>query len=66
MTGTAGRRLAAELTGTALLAAVITGSGIAVTRLTGDAALRLLVKHTTCWSSRSISSRTASARSPGT
>jgi arsenate reductase len=43
MTGTARRKLAAEFTGTALLAAVITGSGIAVTRLTGDAALRLLV-----------------------
>jgi glycerol uptake facilitator-like aquaporin len=37
------RRLAAEFTGTGLLAAVVVGSGIAATRLTGDGALRLLV-----------------------
>jgi len=37
------RRLAAEFTGTGLLVAVVVGSGIAATRLTDDAALRLLV-----------------------
>jgi glycerol uptake facilitator-like aquaporin len=37
------RRLAAEFTGTGLLVAVVVGSGIAATRLTGDGALRLLV-----------------------
>ncbi len=37
------RRLLAEFTGTGLLVAVVAGSGIAVTRLTGDGALRLLV-----------------------
>jgi hypothetical protein len=39
----AGRRLLAELAGTGLLVAVVVGSGIAATRLTGDGALRLLV-----------------------
>jgi glycerol uptake facilitator-like aquaporin len=39
----AGRRLAAEFTGTGLLVAVVVGSGIAATRLTDDGALRLLV-----------------------
>jgi glycerol uptake facilitator-like aquaporin len=39
----AGRRLLAELAGTGLLVAVVVGSGIAVTRLTTDGALRLLV-----------------------
>lgn len=43
----AGRRLLAEFTGTGLLVAVVVGSGIAVTRLTTDAALRLLVNSTT-------------------
>ena len=43
MTAAAGRRLLAEFTGTGLLVAVAVGSGIAVTRLTADAALRLLV-----------------------
>ena len=43
MTGTAGRRLLAEFTGTGLLVAVVVGSGIAATRLTTDGALRLLV-----------------------
>jgi glycerol uptake facilitator-like aquaporin len=38
-----GRRLLAEFTGTGLLVAVVVGSGIAVTRLTSDGALRLLV-----------------------
>ena len=38
-----GRRLLAEFTGTGLLVAVVVGSGIAVTRLTTDGALRLLV-----------------------
>lgn len=37
------RRLLAEFTGTLLLVAVVIGSGIAVTRLTADGALRLLV-----------------------
>jgi glycerol uptake facilitator-like aquaporin len=37
------RRLAAEFTGRGLLVAVVVGSGIAATRLTGDGALRLLV-----------------------
>ncbi len=37
------RRLIAEFTGTGLLVAVVVGSGIAATSLTGDAALRLLV-----------------------
>src|ERR1700733_3506373 len=37
------RRLVAEFTGTGLLVAVVVGSGIAVTRLTTDGALRLLV-----------------------
>ncbi len=40
---TLARRLVAELTGTGLLVAVVVGSGIAVTRLTTDGALRLLV-----------------------
>jgi len=43
MTAAVARRLAAEFTGTGLLVAVVVGSGIAVTRLTGDGALRLLV-----------------------
>ena len=43
MSAAAGRRLLAEFTGTGLLVAVVVGSGIAVTRLTGDAATRLLV-----------------------
>ena len=43
MTGTVARRLLAEFTGTGLLVAVVVGSGIAVTRLTADGALRLLV-----------------------
>jgi glycerol uptake facilitator-like aquaporin len=38
-----GRRLLAEFTGTGLLVAVVVGSGIAASRLTTDAALRLLV-----------------------
>jgi glycerol uptake facilitator-like aquaporin len=38
-----GRRLLAEFTGTGLLVAVVVGSGIAATRLTGDTALQLLV-----------------------
>ena len=42
MTAAAGRRLAAEFAGTALLTAVVIGSGIAATRLTSDAALRLI------------------------
>jgi glycerol uptake facilitator-like aquaporin len=37
------RRLAAEFTGTGLLVAVVVGSGIAATKLTGDAGLRLLI-----------------------
>jgi glycerol uptake facilitator-like aquaporin len=37
------RRLLAEFTGTGLLVAMVVGSGIAATRLTGDGALRLLV-----------------------
>jgi glycerol uptake facilitator-like aquaporin len=37
------RRLVAEFAGTGLLVAVVVGSGIAVTRLTTDGALRLLV-----------------------
>jgi glycerol uptake facilitator-like aquaporin len=37
------RRLAAEFTGTGLLVAIVVGSGIAATNLTGDAALRLLI-----------------------
>ena len=36
------RRLAAEFAGTGLLVAVVVGSGIAASRLTGDSALRLL------------------------
>ena len=43
MTAAAGRRLLAEFTGTGLLVAMVVGSGIAATRLTEDAALRLLV-----------------------
>jgi glycerol uptake facilitator-like aquaporin len=43
MTAKAGRRLLAEFTGTGLLVAVVAGSGIAVTRLTTDGALQLLV-----------------------
>ncbi len=43
MTAALGRRLAAEFTGTGLLVAVVVGSGIAVTRLTTDGAVRLLV-----------------------
>jgi arsenate reductase len=37
------RRLTAEFTGTGLLVAVVVGSGIAATNLTGDGALRLLI-----------------------
>jgi glycerol uptake facilitator-like aquaporin len=37
------RRLIAEFTGTGVLVAVVAGSGIAASRLTGDGALRLLV-----------------------
>jgi glycerol uptake facilitator-like aquaporin len=37
------RRLAAEVTGTGLLVAVVVGSGIAATNLTSDAGLRLLI-----------------------
>ena len=47
MTAGLGRRLLAEFTGTGLLVAVVVGSGIAATRLTDDAALRLLVNSTT-------------------
>jgi glycerol uptake facilitator-like aquaporin len=43
MTCALSRRLVAEFTGTGLLVAVVVGSGIAVTRLTTDGALRLLV-----------------------
>jgi glycerol uptake facilitator-like aquaporin len=43
MSRAVGRRLLAEFTGTGLLVAVVVGSGIAVTRLTADGALRLLV-----------------------
>ena len=43
MTAAVGRRLLAEFIGTGLLVAVVVGSGIAATRLTGDGALRLLV-----------------------
>jgi glycerol uptake facilitator-like aquaporin len=43
VTAAVGRRLLAEFTGTGLLVAVVVGSGIAVTRLTADGALRLLV-----------------------
>jgi glycerol uptake facilitator-like aquaporin len=43
------RRLTAEFTGTGLLVAVVVGSGIAATGLTGDGALRLLVNS---WSPR--------------
>jgi glycerol uptake facilitator-like aquaporin len=46
MTTSVGRRLLAEFTGTGLLVAVIVGSGIAASRLTGDHALRLLVNST--------------------
>ncbi len=46
MTRRAGRPLLAEFAGAALLVAVVTGSGIAATRLTGDGALRLLVSET--------------------
>jgi glycerol uptake facilitator-like aquaporin len=37
------RRLVAEFTGTGLLVAIVVGSGIAASNLTGDAALRLLI-----------------------
>jgi glycerol uptake facilitator-like aquaporin len=37
------RRLIAEFTGTGLLVAIVVGSGIAATSLTGDAGLRLLI-----------------------
>lgn len=47
MIATAGRRLAAEFTGTGLLVAIVVGSGIAATRLTTDGALRLLANSTT-------------------
>lgn len=47
MTAALWRRLLAEFTGTGLLVAVVVGSGIAATRLTPDAALRLLVNSTT-------------------
>jgi glycerol uptake facilitator-like aquaporin len=40
---TYGRRLLAEFTGTGLLVAIVIGSGIFVTRLTADPALRLLI-----------------------
>jgi glycerol uptake facilitator-like aquaporin len=43
MNAAVGRRLLAEFTGTALLVAVVVGSGIAATWLTTDGALRLLV-----------------------
>jgi glycerol uptake facilitator-like aquaporin len=43
MNAAVGRRLLAEFTGTGLLVAIVVGSGIAATRLTSDAALRLLV-----------------------
>jgi glycerol uptake facilitator-like aquaporin len=43
------RRLIAEFTGTALLAAVVVGSGIAATQLTSDGALRLLVNSLVRW-----------------
>jgi glycerol uptake facilitator-like aquaporin len=43
VTAVLGRRLVAEFTGTGLLVAVVVGSGIAASRLTGDAALPLLV-----------------------
>ncbi len=43
MTAVVGRRLLAEFTGTGLLVAVVVGTGIAVTRLTVDGAVRLLV-----------------------
>jgi glycerol uptake facilitator-like aquaporin len=43
MNAAVGRRLLGEFTGTALLVAVVVGSGIAATRLTTDGALRLLV-----------------------
>ena len=43
MNAAARRRLAAEFAGTALLVAIVVGSGIAATRLTDDGALRLLV-----------------------
>jgi len=43
MNAAVSRRLLAEFTGTGLLVAVVVGSGIAVTRLTSDSALRLLV-----------------------
>jgi hypothetical protein len=40
--GAAVRRLAAELTGTGLLVAIVVGAGISAIRLTADGALRLL------------------------
>jgi glycerol uptake facilitator-like aquaporin len=43
MNAAVGRRLLVEFTGTGLLVAIVVGSGIAATRLTTDAALRLLV-----------------------
>ena len=43
MNQTVARRLTAEFTGTGLLVAIVVGSGIAATRLTDDAALRLLI-----------------------
>ncbi|HEY7145265.1 MAG TPA: aquaporin [Streptosporangiaceae bacterium] len=43
MTAADGRRAVAEFTGTGLLVAVVVGSGISATRLTDDAAVRLLV-----------------------
>jgi glycerol uptake facilitator-like aquaporin len=43
VTAAVARWLLAEFTGTGLLVAVVVGSGIAVTRLTEDGALRLLV-----------------------
>lgn len=43
MNAAAYRRMLAEFTGTGLLVAVVIGSGIAATRLTDDAALRLLI-----------------------
>lgn len=43
MNAAVGRRLLAEFTGTGLLVAIVVGSGIFATRLTGDQALRLLI-----------------------
>ncbi len=48
------RRLLAAFTGTGLLVAVVVGSGISVTRLTTDGALRLLVNSLVTAHARSI------------